>query len=52
MQRDRDITASERLVAVAELLARGIDRLIMHKHDRDKTGGENKKCQVQQRECL
>ena len=34
MQRDGDISASERLAAIAELLARGIDRLAIQKHDR------------------
>jgi hypothetical protein len=52
MQRDGDISASERLAAVAELLARGIDRLAIQKHDRGSPGRENQKRQVQQRECL
>ena len=52
MQHDRDITASERLAAIAELLARGLDRLAIRKHDRDRAGRENKERPVQQRECL
>jgi hypothetical protein len=52
MQSERDLTASERLQAIAELLARGIDRLAIQKHGRDRVGRENKKRLVQPRECL
>lgn len=51
MHHDRDLTAAERLAALAELLARGIDRLAVQKYNRNGAGGENKKRQVQQREC-
>lgn len=48
MQSERDLTASERLQAIAELLARGIDRLAIQKHGRDRAGREDKKRLVQQ----
>lgn len=47
MHHDQDLTAAERLEALAELLARGVDRLTVRKHDRDKSGRENKKPLVQ-----
>lgn len=52
MHHERDLTAAERLAALAELLARGIDRLAIRKYNRDRAARENKKRQVQQRECL
>jgi hypothetical protein len=36
MHRDQDLTAAERLKALAELLARGVDRLGMQKQQRGK----------------
>lgn len=52
MNHDQDLTAAERLEALAELLARGVDRLAARKHDRDESGQDNQKHRVQQRDCL
>jgi hypothetical protein len=49
MSRDQDLTAAERLEALAELLARGIDRLAMQrmrKHAPGKAGPVREKYQV------
>jgi hypothetical protein len=52
MNHDQDLTAAERLEALAELLARGVDRLAARKHDRDKSGRENKKPLVRGHDSL
>jgi hypothetical protein len=49
MHRDQDLTAVERLKALAELFARGVDRLAMQrmrKHARGKAGSVREKYQV------
>lgn len=52
MPSEQDLTAPERLAAVAELLARGIERLAVQKYGQDRAGRENKNRQVQPPECL
>jgi hypothetical protein len=46
MHPDQDLTAAERLEALAELLARGIDRLAMRSQQRGKARGAHEKRQV------
>ena len=36
MQSERDLTAADRIEAVAELVTRGMNRLAMQKHERDR----------------
>jgi hypothetical protein len=43
MSRDQDLTAAERLKALAELLARGVDRLGMQKQQRAKASPRHPK---------
>ena len=43
MHRDQELTAAERLKALAELLARGIDRLGMQKQQRGKASSRHPK---------
>jgi hypothetical protein len=46
MSPDLDLTAAERLEALAELLARGIDRLAMRKQQRGKARPVQERPQV------
>jgi hypothetical protein len=50
--RDVSVSAAERLAAVTDLLAQGIERLAMQKHGPDRAGRNEKKRQVQPPECL
>jgi hypothetical protein len=52
MHHEQDLTAAERLEALAELFARGISRLAMWKmqtHQRDNTSAPHEKRQVARR---
>jgi hypothetical protein len=52
MHHEQDLTAAERLEALAELFARGISRLAMRKmqtHRRGKASPTHEKCQVAER---
>jgi hypothetical protein len=46
MNPDRDLTAAERLEALAELLARGVDRLAMRKQQRGEARPVQEKHQI------
>lgn len=49
MHHEEDLTAAERLEALAELFARGVDRLAMHRmrqHSRGKASPVHEKRQV------